>query len=220
MNPARAPYQACIFDFDDLLADTKPVWVAAEEVLLARLGRHWSEEVAIRWRGLNAADVARTIHELYCPSWALAESQKLLRDALVAAYRAAPDFAPLPGAVELVRALHRAYPLAVASGSPMEGIEAAVRRMGVRECFAVVVSSEEVARGKPAPDVFLAAAARLGVAPESCLVFEDSLAGAKAARAAGMACFTVPSAEAEAVGALSTRVLRTLADAIPILTPA
>jgi len=212
-------FAACIFDMDDLLVDTTRVWNTAEERLLARLGQKRTAELAVRWNGLNAADVARTIHETFHPPWPLAEFQAMLREALIANYRAAPELAPMPGAVELVRALSERYPLAVASGSPLEGIGVALERLGIRGSFAVLISSEEVPRGKPAPDVFLAAAARLGVEAARCLVFEDSLAGARAARAAGMSCFTVPSAEHDKVAALSTRVLRTLADAIPLLVP-
>lgn len=216
---SKLPYAACIFDLDDLLVDTMPVWCAAEERLLARMGQRWSDEAAVRWRGLNASDVARVMHELYRPAWTAAESQAWLRQDLLAAYRAAPPLRALPGAVELVRALNGRFPLAVASGSPLEGIGIALERIGVRDCFAAVCSSEDVPHGKPDPDVFLAAAKALNAQPAHCVVFEDSLAGARAARAAGMACFTVPSAEHEAVAALSTRVLRTLADAIPILAP-
>jgi len=209
----------CIFDMDDLLVDTSRVWNTAEESLLARLGQKRTPEVAVRWNGLNAADVARTMHEIFRPPWPLPEFQAMLREALVANYRASPELGPMPGAVELVRALSDRYPLAVASGSPLEGIAIALERLGIRDSFAVLISSEEVPRGKPAPDVFLAAAARLRVQPARCLVFEDSLAGARAARAAGMACFSVPSAEHDKVAALSTRVLRNLAEAIPLLVP-
>jgi len=210
-------FAACIFDMDDLLVDTSRVWIAAEERLLARMDHKRSMEEAVRWNGLNCADVARTIHEIYRPPWQLAESQGMLRRELIATYRSALEMPAMPGAVELVRSLSGRYPLAVASGSPLEGIAIALERLRIRDCFAVLISSEEVPRGKPAPDVFLAAAARLGAEPARCLVFEDSLAGARAARAAGMACFSVPSAEHDKVAALSTRVLRTLADAIPLV---
>ena len=105
----------------------------------------------------------------------------------------ADPVAPLPGADALVRALAPHYPLALASGSPEEAIRGVLESAGWAPLFRVVVSSESVAAGKPAPDVFLAAAARLGAAPARCLVFEDSLHGVRAARAAGMRCFVVPS---------------------------
>ncbi|MGD0090958.1 MAG: HAD family phosphatase [Planctomycetota bacterium] len=212
-------FAACIFDMDDLLVDTSRVWIAAEERLLARIGRQRTAEVAVRWNGMNATDIARVIHELYRPPWPLAEFQGLLRQELSTAYRSGPEMPALRGAVELVRALSGRFPLAVASGSPPEGIAIALARLNIREHFAVLISSEEVPAGKPAPDVFLAAAARLKVEPARCVVFEDSLAGARAARAAGMACFTVPSAEHDKVAALSTRVLRSLDEAIPLLKP-
>jgi HAD superfamily hydrolase (TIGR01509 family) len=210
-------YAACIFDMDSLLVETTAVWLAAEERLLARMGHKWTQDIAMRWHGMNAPDVARTIHEIYKPDWPVAESQAFMREGLLAAFRSNPELKAMPGAVELVRALHGQYPLALASGSPREGILIALERLGIRECFSAVGSSEEVPHGKPAPDVFLAAAKALNVEPARCVVFEDSLVGARAARAAGMACFTVPSAEREQVAAASTRVLNTLADAIPLL---
>jgi beta-phosphoglucomutase-like phosphatase (HAD superfamily) len=233
-------YAACIFDMDSLLVETTAVWLAAEERLLARMGHVWTQDIAMRWHGMNAPDVARTIHEIYKPNWPVAESQAFMREGLLAAFRSSPALKAMPGAVELVRALRwdrhsclsgeqrqtgmsalpsagPPYPLALASGSPREGILIALERLGIRECFSAVLSSEEVPHGKPAPDVFLAAAKALNVEPAHCVVFEDSLVGARAARAAGMACFTVPSAEREQVAAMSTRVLHTLADAIPLL---
>jgi HAD superfamily hydrolase (TIGR01509 family) len=97
----------------------------------------------------------------------------------------------MPGADELLRRLHGLFPLAVASGSPMEGIRKAMAAEGWSGYFDLLVTSEDVERGKPAPDVFLEAAQRLEKPPEQCLVIEDSLAGLQAAHGAGMPCFVV-----------------------------
>lgn len=109
--------------------------------------------------------------------------------------RYATERAPaLDGAVEAVRRLSGRYALAVASSAPPELIEAALGQLGVRDLIKAVASSDEVAAGKPAPDVLLLAARRLGIDPAACLVAEDSLNGALAARAAGMQVALVPNA--------------------------
>src|SRR5262249_36294983 len=109
----------------------------------------------------------------------------------------------VPGALPLVERLHRGgRPLAVASSSPPAFIERVLGCLGVRNRFAVVISSTEVAHGKPAPDVFLAAARKLGVEPTECVVIEDSVNGILAARRAGMRCVAlVPSDRARSDGA-------------------
>ena len=99
----------------------------------------------------------------------------------------------LPGAVEAVRTLATAWPLGLASSSNRPIIERFLDASGLRALFAVTVSSEEVARGKPAPDVYLDAARRLGVAPEQCVAVEDSTNGLHAAAAAGMVVIAAPN---------------------------
>jgi HAD superfamily hydrolase (TIGR01509 family) len=99
----------------------------------------------------------------------------------------------LPGAVETVRGLGARWALGVASSANAEIIELVLELAGLRACFDAVVSSEEVARGKPAPDVYLEAARRLGVAPERCVAIEDSSNGLRSAAAAGMTVIAVPN---------------------------
>ena len=113
-------------------------------------------------------------------------------DAMVARYAADPSPA-IPGAVDGVAALGRRYRLALASSAHPAVIAAALRTVGLERAFEVVVASDEVTHGKPSPDVYLLAAARLKVAPQACLVVEDSLNGVLAARAAGMTVVLVPN---------------------------
>jgi HAD superfamily hydrolase (TIGR01509 family) len=101
----------------------------------------------------------------------------------------------LPGAVAAVRDLSARWPLAVASSAPKSLIDAVLDASGLRPAFAAAVSSEEVARGKPAPDVYLEAAARLGVTPAACAAVEDSSNGLRSAAAAGLAVIAVPRPE-------------------------
>jgi HAD superfamily hydrolase (TIGR01509 family) len=99
----------------------------------------------------------------------------------------------LPGALEAVRALAARWPLGLASSANREIIDLFLDVAQVRDAFGATISSEEVARGKPAPDVYLAAAERLGVAPETCVAVEDSANGLRAAHAAGMTVIAVPN---------------------------
>lgn len=177
---------------DDTLVATAGFWKKAEARLWELCGARWTPELALRYKGMNALDVAATIHALTRPAMPLAECQAALRGFLDAEFRAGPILA-MPAAVECVRALALDFRLVVASGSPAHLIAFSLGELGIRECFENLVTSEDVARGKPHPDVFLHAAAAAGVAPDDCLVVEDSLIGVEAARAAGMRSFAVPS---------------------------
>ncbi len=209
--PQEAPRFAIIFDLDDTLAFTAPHWRRAEEALLRRLGRAWSSELALKYKGMNTLDVAAVIHREFNPDLPLAECQRIVRDALLESLRAGPITA-MPGAAVCVRRAERIAPLAIASGSPLEAIEIIVEELGIADAFEVKVSSESVRRGKPFPDVFFAAAEELGVPAESCLVFEDSLVGAEAARSAGMSCIAVPSSRPEEVLEVASRCFSSLND--------
>lgn len=184
--------RAVIFDMDETLVNTRALWQRAERALFETLGGQWTEEKAASYKGRNVADVAAIIHELCGGPGSREEAQKTFRSLLFEAFAAGP-IGEMPGAGGCVRTLGERLSLAVASGSPLPLIERALDALGVRSCFSVLISSESVARGKPEPDVFLAAARALGVPAPECWVVEDSLAGARAARAAGMECLVVPS---------------------------
>jgi HAD superfamily hydrolase (TIGR01509 family) len=200
------PEIAVIFDLDGLLADTEPVWSESARLLLER--RHLSFEGWTRFKpslmGRHPLEVARWIVEHYAlddaPDALLAERLEIL----LGLYAATPP-RPLPGACELVAVLHdEGVPMAVASGSPSSVVEEVLRQLDLRGPLAIFVGSDAVRRGKPAPDLFLLAAKRLGAAVEACVVLEDSPAGVKAALAARMVCVAVPSpgvADADVVGA-------------------
>ncbi len=201
---------AVIFDMDDTLVASGPVWREAEERLFAALGSAYRPEIALKYKGQNAHDVGATIRrELGVSGRSDDECGGMMRRFLLQAFsRPVPA---LDGADALIRALAPHYPLAVASGSPEEAIRSVLARAGWAGLFQAVVSSESVRAGKPAPDVFLAAARLLGAAPERCLVFEDSLHGVRAAKAAGMSCFVVPSMQDPRIGRLADRAFPSLA---------
>ena len=191
-----------IFDLDDTLVGSKPVWERAERRLYELLDSSFDEEYAETYKGLNAKDVGRAIWERVRPEKQSAEwCGVTMRDLLVRSART--RCSPIAGAAELLELVEKDFVIAVASGSPLPVIEAVLEQTGWRENVSVTVSSEEVESGKPAPDVFLEAAIRLGVAPVECIVVEDSLAGVTAAKKARMRCVAVPSGDAAGISELA-----------------
>jgi HAD superfamily hydrolase (TIGR01509 family) len=202
---------AFLFDMDELLIESSGIWRKAEIALLAALGHKWSPELAAKYKGMNALDVAATIHRELRPSQSLEFCQRLLRETLLQSFHVGPIH-PMPGATQLIKRLYGVAPIAVASGSPLEAIELAMESLGLREYIDACVSSESVAQGKPHPDVFLAAAQKLNAPPERCIVFEDSLHGVKAGKAAGMMVVSVPSGQHDEICLLADHVFDSLAD--------
>ena len=176
---------AVIFDLDGVIVDSEPHHEQAFHDVMADLG--YGDSHGMRFRDY----MGRTDSELWVdfvarhqPPHSVEEMMALKRARVIEMVRRAePIFAGLP---ELVEKLAERWPLAVASGTQCEIIEAVLSLKDLRRFFRVVLSSAEVARGKPAPDVFLRAAELLGVAPEDCWVIEDSRSGVAAGLAAGM----------------------------------
>ena len=205
------PYAAYLFDMDGLLIKSHDIWRAAQFKLLEEIGAEWTDNLTMMVRGRNAIDQAALLHAEFKPTQSVAWCTECMRDALIEAY-AGGDVEELPGAGDLVRQLHGTAPMAVASGSPLMGIEKAMASLGVRDCFDTLLSSEDVENGKPAPDVFLVTAQQLGVDPTRCVVFEDSIVGTTAGLAAGMDVFVVPSDGQELVVDMATRTFASLAE--------
>lgn len=145
---------AIIFDLDDTLAATSPLWKRAETELLASLGRNWEPKLARQYKGMNALDVAATIHRILEPEESKEECQKRMREALFRSFEEGP-LEPMPGAIGAVRMCSDVAPLALASGSPLPLIRIVLERLEFPPVFQVLISSESVAKGKPFPDVFL-----------------------------------------------------------------
>lgn len=186
---------AVIFDMDGLLVDTERLQFRASDMVLHELrGVTLPHEVMTALIGLRSDECWAYMRERYD----LTESIEELEAAQAAYY--APmlreQVEAMPGAPELIATLHeQGYPLAIASSSPLWQIEAVVERLQLGAVLAAVASGEEVARGKPAPDVYLLAARRLDTPPSRCVALEDSGPGTAAAKAAGMYAIAVPSAE-------------------------
>ena len=215
---ARLP-GAVIFDLDGVLVDAEVWWDEVRLAWAGQVGRSWTAADQAAVMGANSLGWARIMRQRLD----LDLSPEQIVDDIVGAMvqRYATHGAPLiPGAVAAVRRLAEAgVPIAVASSSHRLVIDAALDSLGIAGLFRVVVASDEVAHGKPAPDVYLLAARELGVDPSSCLVVEDSLNGVLAARAAGMTVALVPNAAVPpAVGAreAASMILDSLAGLNPL----
>ncbi|MCW2898454.1 MAG: family phosphatase [Streptosporangiaceae bacterium] len=180
---ALPPYDAVIFDCDGVLADTDDAWGLAERLLCERHGVPWSVELRHRTHGMSIPASVGLFAELMADRPPL---DQLVEEFLAIAEPIVSDgVRPLPGAVDLVHGLAERMPVAVASNTPRVILDSVLVALGLAAPLSAIVSADEVAQPKPAPDIYLEAADRLGVAPSAALVFEDSPSGAAAAVAAG-----------------------------------
>ena len=214
---------AVLFDLDGVLVDTEPWWDEVRIAFAAERGRAWGPDDQRAVMGANSPGWARIMRErLDLRDMDEDEIQSAIVDGVLACYR---DREPprVPGAPEALRRIAGTLPVAIASSSHPAVIRAAVDALGMREVLGAVVSSDEVEHGKPAPDVYLLAAGRLGVTPARGLVVEDSLNGVRAGRAAGMTVVLVPNASVPPDAAaleLADLVVVRLADLDPDAIPA
>ena len=208
--------EAVVFDLDGVLLDSEQVWDEVREALAHERGGRWSERAQADMMGMSSPEWSRYMHEVV----GLPESPEEINDEVVRQMleRYRVELPLLPGAVEAVRRLAARWPLGLASSSNRPLIDAFLDASGLRECFAATVSSEEVAGGKPAPDVFLEAARRLDVDPTRCVAIEDSANGLRSAASAGMLVVALPNAhyppQPDAL-ALAARVLGSLDELTP-----
>ena len=216
-EPEPAPIEAVVFDMDGVLVDTEHLWDEVREALTEEWGGRYTPEAQEAMMGMSSPEWSRYLHEVV----GLREPPDVIRDEVVRRMLARydTDLPVVPGAVEAVRRLAGdGYRLAVASSSNRELIDAMLDRLELTSAFEVTVSSEEVARGKPAPDVYLEAARRLGISPSACVAIEDSASGIRAAHAAGMRVIAYPNRHYppdEGVLALADVVVRSLRDLTP-----
>ena len=184
--------RAVVFDLDGVLIASEEVWDAVRERYVSGRGGRYDADVQRAMMGMSAPEWSRFLHE---DAGVPDEPEAINRDVvelMLEAYRR--ELPLLPGAVDAVRRVAEAFPLALASSSNRAIFEEALELAGLTDCFRATVSSEEVERGKPAPDVYLEAARRLGVAPVSCAAVEDSHAGIRSASSAGMRVIAIPNA--------------------------
>ena len=210
--------EAVVFDLDGVIVDSEQVWDDVREEYVRETGGTYTAAATRDMMGMSSVEWSRYLaDELGVPGSPQEINAEIVRRMLVR-YGDAPPL--IDGAVEAVRMAAARWPLAIASSSNPELIEVVLRAAGLRELFPVTVSSQEVARGKPAPDVYLEAANRLAVEPARCVAVEDSHNGIRSAKAAGMRVVAVPNPHFppdEDALALADAVVRTVAELTPEL---
>ncbi|MES2382714.1 MAG: hexitol phosphatase HxpB [Bacteroidota bacterium] len=187
--------KAIIFDMDGLLVDSEPYWKIAEKICFGKLGLQLDDELLRQVMGFRLSEVVE--HWYNYQPWGEKNFAAVEADVLATVQQLISEHAnALPG-VEQTLQLCKAngYKIALASSSAMSLINVVVDKLNIRHYFDLLVSAEFEPYGKPHPSVFLTTAAKLQVEPTECLVFEDSVNGMVAAKAARMQCIVVPEAE-------------------------
>ena len=208
--------EAVVFDLDGVLLDSEQVWDEVREELVKERGGRWHGQAQTEMMGMSSGEWSRYMHdELDLPEPPEEISAEVVQR-LDEVYR---NRLPLiDGAREAVERLAARWPLGLASSSNREVIDLVLDLSGLARFFRVTVSSEEVPRGKPAPDVYLEAARGLGVPPERCAAVEDSHNGIRSAKAAGMRVIAIPNQHyppGEEALALADVTLGSLAELTP-----
>ena len=182
---------AVVFDMDGVLLASEEVWDEVREKYVRERGGRYDEEIQRAMMGMSSLEWSRYLHETAgVPDEPAAINDEVVHR-MLASYR---DHLPLiDGATDAVHRLAARYPLGLASSSNREIIDTVLDVAGLAASFKATVSSEEVAHGKPAPDVYLEAARRLGVDPTACAAIEDSHGGIRSAKAAGMRVIAIPN---------------------------
>jgi HAD superfamily hydrolase (TIGR01509 family) len=207
---------AVVFDLDGVLIDSEPIWETARRTFVQEHGGTYAESATRAVMGMNSPEWAKYLHDALGVALPPAQIESGVVALVAAAYeRHVPLF---PGAADAVRRLAQRWELGLASSSSRSLIELALSLTGLQTSFRAVVSSDEVGRGKPAPDVYLQAARLLEVAPEACAAIEDSANGIHSAHAAGMRVIAIPN-EAFPPGPAAMNEADLVLDSIDELTP-
>ena len=182
--------RAVIFDLDGVLVDSEPFWEQVRRGLVAERGGHWAPDAQRRIMGMSTPEWAGYLSADLGVGLPPDEVATLVIDRMVARYQERVPF--MDGAVDAVHRFAARWPLGLASSSPPRLIETVLRSAGLRSCFPVVMSTEQVAHGKPAPDIYLAVTAELDCPPPDCAAVEDSSNGLRSAAAAGLRVIAIP----------------------------
>jgi HAD superfamily hydrolase (TIGR01509 family) len=185
--------EAVVFDLDGVLVDSEPVWEEVRREVVVAHGGHWPPDAQDRMMGMSTAEWSAYLVTDLGVQLSPSRAAEVVVSAMAARYRS--HLPLLPGAVDAVRLMGSRFTLGLASSSPRSLIAVVLDASGLRPSFAAVRSTEEEARGKPAPDVYLTVARLLGVPPVSCAAVEDSSNGLRSAAAAGLAVIAVPRPE-------------------------
>jgi HAD superfamily hydrolase (TIGR01509 family) len=180
-----------IFDMDGVLIDSEQVWDDVREALAHERGGRWHERAQRAMMGMSSTEWTRYMHDEIGLAEPPEEINRIVVERMIERYADGPPW--IPGALDAVRRTAERFVLGLASSSNRELIDEVLEAGGIGGLFAGTVSSEEVAAGKPAPDVYLEAARRIGFDPAECTAVEDSHNGIRAAKAAGMRCLAIPN---------------------------
>ena len=185
------PIQAVIFDMDGVLVDSEHYWIQSRQEFAQAHGRTWTPEMQQQVMGRSTAAWARVMREqleLDLPAEAIMDG---IVGRVIAHYER--ELPLMPGALEAVRLAASAYRIALASGSPTAIIERVLDLTGLDSVFEHVLYGDDFEHGKPAPDIYLETARRLGLLPAECVGIDDSGNGVRALKAAGMYAIAAPS---------------------------
>ncbi len=191
LNLPPGPFRAYLFDCDGTIADSMPLHYIAWKKALAEWKCVFPEELFYAWGGKPIPEIIATLNHqqgLTMPADTVAQQREQYYRELL------PELEAVPEVVEHIDAQYGRIPFAVVSGSTRESVMSALTTLHLAEKFEVFVCAEDYRKSKPDPEAFLLAAERLGMPPEYCLVFEDTVLGIQAATAAGMASVRVPMA--------------------------
>jgi HAD superfamily hydrolase (TIGR01509 family) len=183
--------KAVVFDLDGVILDTEELWNEVREGLAHERGGRWSERAQSDMMGMSSTEWSQYMHDVVGLPESPEEINREVVDRMLERYT--QELPLIDGAVDAVRRLAAEWPLGVASSSNRVLIDKVLDVSGLASSFRATVSSEEVARGKPAPDVYLEAARRLDVEPSQAAAIEDSASGIRSAHAAGMAVIAIPN---------------------------
>jgi HAD superfamily hydrolase (TIGR01509 family) len=182
--------QAFVFDLDGVLVDSEPVWEQVRRQVVAERGGHWAPDAQRRLMGMSTQEWAGYLSRDLGVGLPPDQVAALVIGRMADRYRERVPF--LDGAIDAVRRMAARWPLGVASSAPAVLIETVLESAGLRPAFSVVMSTEQVAHGKPAPDIYLAVTAALGCPPPDCAAVEDSSNGLRSAVAAGLRVIAIP----------------------------
>ena len=208
--------EAVVFDLDGVLVDSEHVWDEVREELARERGGRWHDRAQADMMGMSSTEWARYMHDVI----GIADAPDDINSEVVRRMqeRYATELPLIDGAVDAVRRLAQEFRLGLASSSNRPLIDVVLASTGLGERFEVTVSSEEVPRGKPAPDVYVEATSRLGVAPGRAAAVEDSANGIRSAHAAGLGVIALPNRRyppPEDAVALADLVLESLDELTP-----
>jgi len=182
------PFEAYLFDCDGTIADSKPLHYLAWNKALSSWDCDFPEELFYAWGGMPVAEIIATLNEKQGLKMPAEQVARMKEDHF---FELLPQLQAVPEVLEHILVSHGRIPFAVVSGSTNESVTASLKTLGILDRFDTLVCAGDYTKGKPDPEPFLLAAERLGIAPDRCLVFEDTQMGIDAATAAGMSSVKV-----------------------------